>query len=117
MELSNAGFRTTVEELRLRKWLLGPGQPSEVIDVFPEANGDFKFVTDDRADLHIASADGRFYLGWFPEGRPGAEREGWVLAVTGTARVPGYRIVFEPHTPARLVAVAVREALATSRKR
>ncbi|MFC0844695.1 DUF317 domain-containing protein [Streptomyces noboritoensis] len=117
VDVPNAGFRTTVRDLRLREWLLGPGQPTEVIDSFPAADGDFTFVTDDRADLHIASADGRFYLGWFPDGRPGAEREGWVLAVTGTARTPGYRIVFEPGTPARIVAATVSEVLATARKR
>lgn len=114
LELRSPGFRTTAEELRLHDWLLGPGQPSDVIDTFPAANGDFKFVVDDRADTHIASADGRFYLGWFPSGRPGAEREGWVLAVTGTARTPGYKITFCPETPARLVAATVSEVLATA---
>ncbi|MFE6461231.1 hypothetical protein ACFVP0_27705 [Streptomyces cinereoruber] len=88
VELSSAGFRTTIERLRLRCWLLGPGQPSEVIDTFPAANGDFTVVVDDRADTHIASADGRFYFGYFPGGRPGAEHEGWVIAVTGTAKAP-----------------------------
>ncbi|WP_432112642.1 DUF317 domain-containing protein [Streptomyces sp. S1] len=117
VELSSAGFRTTIEHLRLRSWLLGPGQPSEVIDTFPAANGDFTVVVDDRADTHIASADGRFYFGYFPDGRPGAEREGWVIAVTGTAKVPGYRIVFDPHTPARLVAAALSEVLATAAPR
>ncbi|MFD9793303.1 DUF317 domain-containing protein [Streptomyces sp. NPDC059070] len=114
VDVPNGGFRTTVQDLRLRQWLLGPGQPTEVLDVFPEAGGGFHVVTDDRADVHIASADGRFYLGWFPDGRPGAAREGWVLAVTGTARTPGYRIVFEPGTPARLVAATVSEVLATA---
>lgn len=116
VELSSAGFRTTTERLRLHDWLLGPGQATEVIDAFPAANGDFHFIVDDRADTHIASADGRFYLGHFPAGRPGAEREGWVLAVTGTARTPGYKIVFDPDTPARLVARTVSEVLATAER-
>ena len=114
VEVSSAGFRTTTKRLRLHNWLLGPGQATDVIDTFPAANGDFHFVVDDRADTHIASADGRFYLGHFPQGRPGAEREGWVLAVTGTARTPGYKIVFEPDTPARLVAQTVSAVLATA---
>lgn len=116
VELPNAGFRTTIEKLRLHSWLLGPGQPTEVIDCFPEANGDFTLIVDDRADTHISSADGKLYLGWFPNGRPGAEDEGWVLAVTGTAQVPGYRVVFDPQTPARLVAATVSEVLATARR-
>ncbi|MFD3997884.1 DUF317 domain-containing protein [Streptomyces sp. NPDC058548] len=116
VELSSAGFRTTTERLRLHDWLLGPGQATEVIDTFPAANGDFHFIVDDRADTHIASADGRFYLDHFPAGRPGAEHEGWVLAVTGTARTPGYRIAFDPHTPAHLVARTVSEVLATAKR-
>ncbi|MFG2115574.1 DUF317 domain-containing protein [Streptomyces sp. NPDC048718] len=100
--------------MRLREWLIGPGQPTDVTDTFPAANGDFHFIVDDRADTHIASADGRFYLGHFPAGRPGAEQEGWVLAITGTARVPGYKAVFHPDTPARLVAAVIAEVLATA---
>lgn len=64
VQLPNAGFQTTIEKLRLHSWLLGPGQPTEVIDCFPEANGDFNLIVDDRADTHISSADGRLYLGW-----------------------------------------------------
>ncbi|MFJ5631925.1 DUF317 domain-containing protein [Streptomyces goshikiensis] len=65
----------------------------------------------------MSSADGRLYFGWFPDGRPGAGEEGWVLPVTGTVEVPGYRIVFDPQTPARLVAATVSDVLATARRR
>ncbi|GAA3168748.1 MULTISPECIES: hypothetical protein [Streptomyces] len=80
------GFSTTIEALRLREWLLGPGQPTLVTDQFSAE--DFNLVVDDRADVHISSKDGRFYLSWFPDGRPGTHGEGWKIAVVGTAQVP-----------------------------
>ncbi|MEV7955222.1 DUF317 domain-containing protein [Streptomyces sp. NPDC088141] len=107
------GFSTTVEALRLHSWQLGPGQPTLVIDLFSAE--DFTVIVDDRADVHIGSKDGRFYLGWFPLGRPGADDEGWRLAVTGTAHEPGYHVSFDTQTPADIVAAAVARVLATSR--
>ncbi|MCB5905892.1 DUF317 domain-containing protein [Streptomyces sp. SF28] len=112
VEVSTPGFSTTVEALRLHSWKLGPGQPTLVIDQFTDA--DFKLVVDDRADVHINSRDGRFYLGWFPSGRPGTDGEGWKLAVTGTADTPGYSVTFDTETPAE-IAAAVARVLATSR--
>lgn len=113
VDVAPPGFATTVEALRPRSWKLGPGQPREVIDQFTDA--DFKLVVDDRADVHINSRDGRFYLGWFPMGRPGGDGEGWVIAVTGTAKVPGYRMSFDTETPAEIIATAVAKVLATAR--
>ncbi|MDF3292452.1 DUF317 domain-containing protein [Streptomyces silvisoli] len=113
VDVASPGFATTVEALRLRSWKLGPGQPGQVIDQFTDA--DFKLVVDDRADVHINSRDGRFYLGWFPMGRPGGDGEGWVIAVTGAAKVPGYRMSFDTETPAEIIAAAVAQVLATSR--
>ncbi|KPC62712.1 DUF317 domain-containing protein [Streptomyces chattanoogensis] len=113
VEVAPPGFATTVEALRPRSWKLGPGQPQEVIDQFTDAG--FKLVVDDRADVHINSRDGRFYLGWFPMGRPGDDGEGWVIAVTGTAKVPGYRMSFDTETPAEIIATAVAQVLATAR--
>ncbi|MFE9407382.1 DUF317 domain-containing protein [Streptomyces sp. NPDC006704] len=113
------GFATTVEALRIRSWKLGRGQPHHVIDLFTDA--DFKVVVDDRADVHINSRDGRFYLGWFPSGRTGGAEadwvtdEGWVVAVTGTAKVAGYRMSFNMETPAEIISVVVAQILATSR--
>ncbi|MEU2263878.1 DUF317 domain-containing protein [Streptomyces sp. NPDC019645] len=107
------GFSTTVAALRLRDWHLGPGQPTLVIDQF--SADDFHMVVDDRADVHINSRDGRFYLGWFPLGRPGTDGEGWKIAVTGTAKVPGYHISFDTDTPADIVAAAVARVLESSR--
>ncbi|MFD4316399.1 MULTISPECIES: DUF317 domain-containing protein [Streptomyces] len=112
VDAARPGFSTTVAELRLRTWLLGRGQPMDVIDLFTDA--DFKVVVDDRADVHINSRDGRLYLGWFPDGRPGTDGEGWKLAVTGTADVPGYCVSFRKETPAAVVAAAVGSVLATS---
>ncbi|MFJ4918477.1 DUF317 domain-containing protein [Streptomyces sp. NPDC088725] len=111
---SRPGFSTTIEALRLREWSLGPGQSRDVIDLFSAE--DFHFVVDDRGDVHIASKDGRFYLGWYPNGRPGSEGEGWKLAVTGTANVCGYEASFDRETPADIVAAAVARVLATSRR-
>ncbi|WP_411140948.1 DUF317 domain-containing protein [Streptomyces sp. x-80] len=119
IHVTTLGFATTVEALRLRSWKLGPGQPRQVIDQFTDA--DFKHVVDDRGDVHINSRDGRFYLGWFPTGRPvGDEKdwvtgEGWVIAVTGTETAPGYRMSFDTETPAGIIAAAVAQVLATSR--
>ncbi|MFF8779485.1 DUF317 domain-containing protein [Streptomyces sp. NPDC015140] len=107
------GFSTTVEALRLRQWQLGPGQPTLVMDQFSAE--DFHLVVDDRADVHVGSKDGRFYLGWFPLGRPGTDREGWKIAVTGTAKTPGYQVSFDVETPADIVAAAVARVLETSR--
>ncbi|WP_329620068.1 DUF317 domain-containing protein [Streptomyces sp. NBC_01255] len=107
------GFSTTIQALRLREWQLGPGQPTLVMDQF-SAN-DFHVVVDDRADVHVSSKDGRFYLGWYPLGRPGTDGEGWKIAVTGTATVPGYNIAFDTQTPAAVVAAAVARVLETSR--
>ncbi|MFJ6071627.1 DUF317 domain-containing protein [Streptomyces sp. NPDC093065] len=107
------GFSTTVEALRLRQWQLGPGQPTLVMDQFSAEN--FHLVVDDRADVHVSSKDGRFYLGWFPLGRPGTDREGWKIAVTGTAKTPGYQVSFDVETPADIVAAAVARVLETSR--
>ncbi|MFP8887586.1 SPDY domain-containing protein [Streptomyces mangrovi] len=107
-------FYTTVEALRLREWQLGPGQPTLVFNQFGER--DFSLVVDDRADVHVNSKDGRFYLGWFPLGRPGTSGEGWRIAVTGTAKEPGYHISFETETPADIVAAAVTRVLETSRR-
>ncbi|MFF8481943.1 DUF317 domain-containing protein [Streptomyces antibioticus] len=108
------GFSTTVEALRLRQWQLGPGQPTLVMDQFSAE--DFHVVVDDRADVHVSSKDGRFYLGWFPLGRPGTDGEGWKIAVTGTAKVPGYHVSFDTETPADIVAAAVARVLETSRR-
>jgi hypothetical protein len=113
VDVSQPGFSTSVEALRLRSWQLGPGQPTLVTDQFADA--DFKLVVDDRADVHINSRDGRFYLGWFPIGRPGTDGEGWKIAVTGSAKVRGYHISFDVETPAEIVAAAVAQVLATSR--
>jgi hypothetical protein len=112
VDVSRPGFSTTVDALRLRTWQLGPGQPTAVIDQFSDA--DFKLVVDDRADVHINSRYGRFYLGWFPNGRPGTDGEGWKIAVTGTARVSGYHMSFDTETPAQIVAAAVATVLAGS---
>ncbi|MFP8959158.1 DUF317 domain-containing protein [Streptomyces nanhaiensis] len=110
----NLAFSTTVGALRLCEWRLGPGQPTLVLDQFSEQ--DFNLVVDDRADVHVNSKDGRFYLGWFPLGRPGASGEGWKIAVTGTAKEPGYHISFDTETPADIVAAAVARVLETSRR-
>ncbi|WP_145499077.1 DUF317 domain-containing protein [Streptomyces sp. CFMR 7] len=108
------GFPTTVEALRLRGWLLGPGQATLVMDQFSAE--DFHLVVDDRADVHVNSKDGRFYLGWFPLGRPGTHGEGWKIAVTGTAKVRGYQMSFNTETPADVVAAAVARVLETSQQ-
>ncbi|MGW6458688.1 DUF317 domain-containing protein [Streptomyces sp. NPDC055078] len=112
-DLAQPGFSTSVEALRRRSWRLGAGEPALVTDLFSDA--DFKLVVDDRADVHINSRDGRFYFGWFPHGRPGAHREGWKLAVSGTAHVSGYDVSFGTETPAEVVAAAVAAVLDISR--
>jgi hypothetical protein len=108
------GFSTSVEALRLREWLLGPGQATLVMDQF--SADDFHLVVDDRADVHVNSKDGSFYLGWFPSGRPGTDGEGWKIAVTGTATVRGYQMSFDTETPADVVAAAVACVLETSQR-
>lgn len=119
LDASQPGFATTVAALRLRSWTLGAGQAMDVIDQF--SRDDFTHIVDDRADVHISSRDGRFYLGYFPNGRPGSADEdwvtgeGWVIAVTGTAKVAGYRIAFGADTPAEIVADAVARILSASR--
>jgi Domain of unknown function (DUF317) len=112
VDVAQARFATTVEALRLRSWKLGPGQSALVTDQFTDA--DFKLVVDDRADVHIDSRDRRFYLGWFPMGRPGSAGDGWMIAVTDSAKVPGYRMSFDIEPPAEIVAAAVSQVLATS---
>ncbi|MEU4176405.1 DUF317 domain-containing protein [Streptomyces sp. NPDC026589] len=118
LNAAQPGFATTVAALRLRSWKLGAGQPMEVIDQFSDA--DFTHIVDDRADVHVSSRDGRFYLGYFPNGRPGGADEdwvtgeGWVITVTGTAGVLGYRMAFGTDTPAEIVAAVVARILATS---
>jgi hypothetical protein len=118
LDATQPGFSTPVAALRLHSWKLGAGRPMQVIDQFTEA--DFTHIVDDRADVHIGSRDGRFYLGYFPNGRPGSTDEewvtdeGWVIAVTGTANVPGYRMSFGTKTPAEIVAAAMAQILATS---
>ncbi|MFJ2231226.1 DUF317 domain-containing protein [Streptomyces halstedii] len=106
------GFSTTVEALRLREWQLGPGRPTLVLDQFSAE--DFHLIVDDRADVHVSSKDGRFYLGWFPDGRLGTDGEGWTIAVTGTAEARGYHLSFDTETPADIVAAAVARVLNTS---
>ncbi|MCZ0997608.1 DUF317 domain-containing protein [Streptomyces mirabilis] len=108
------GFSTSVEALRLREWPLGPGEPTLVMDQFTAE--DFHLVVDDRADVHVNSADGRFYLGWFPHGRPGTDGEGWKIAVTGTAKTRGYSISFDVETPSVVVAAVVARVLETCRR-
>ncbi|MBW1597245.1 DUF317 domain-containing protein [Streptomyces sp. JJ38] len=108
------GFSTTADAIRLREWQLGPGQPALVMDQF--SPNDFNLVVDDRADVHVNSKDGRFYLGWFPLGRPGTDGEGWRISVTGTAKVRGYHLSFDTETPAEIVAAAVARVLETSRR-
>ncbi|MFF3849580.1 DUF317 domain-containing protein [Streptomyces sp. NPDC002328] len=109
-----SGFATTVEALRLHEWQLGPGQPTLVMDQFPAE--DFHLIVDDRSDVHVSSKDGRFYLGWFPLGRPGTDGEGWKIAVSGTAKVRGYHLSFDIETPSDIVAAAVVPVLETSRR-
>lgn len=106
------GFATTIEALRLHGWSLGPGQPCDVTDLFSAEN--FHFIVDDRADVHVASKDGRFYLGWYPKGRRGSPREGWKLVVTGTGDELGYQASFDRETPADIVAAAVARVLETA---
>lgn len=119
LDAAQPGFATTVAALRLRSWKLGVGQAMDVIDHLSDA--DFTHIVDDRADVHVSSCDGRSYLGHFPTGRPGGQDEdwvtgeGWVIAVTGTAKVPGYRIAFGTNTPAEIVAGVVASILSTSR--
>ncbi|MFG2683536.1 DUF317 domain-containing protein [Streptomyces sp. NPDC048392] len=119
LNVAQPEFATTVAALRLRTWKLGAGQPMDVIDQFTDA--DFTHIVDDRADVHVSSRDGRFYLGCFPDGRPGGADEdwvtgeGWVIAVTGTAGMPGYRMAFGTDTPAEIVAAVVARVMATSR--
>ncbi|MFF7899675.1 DUF317 domain-containing protein [Streptomyces sp. NPDC088817] len=108
------GFSTTVEALRLREWQLGPGRPTLVMDQF--SADDFNVVMDDRADVHVSSKDGRFYLGWFPLGRPGTDGESWKIVVTGTAKVRGYQVSFDTETPAEIVAATVARVLETARR-
>ncbi|MEV5843692.1 DUF317 domain-containing protein [Streptomyces sp. NPDC051985] len=112
---AGSGFSTSVEALRLREWQLGPGRPTLVMDQFSAE--DFHLVVDDRADVHVSSKDGGFYLGWFPLGRPGTNGEGWKIAVTGTAKVCGYHVSFDTETLADIVAAAVARVLETSRRR
>ncbi|MFE9308145.1 DUF317 domain-containing protein [Streptomyces sp. NPDC006706] len=111
---ASPGFSTTVEALRLHEWQLGPGRPTLVMDQF--SADDFNVVVDDRADVHVNSKDGRFYLGWFPLGRPGTDGEGWKIAVTGTAKVRGYQVSFDTETPAEIVAATVARVLETARR-
>ncbi|MEV3898551.1 DUF317 domain-containing protein [Streptomyces anulatus] len=112
--VSPFGFATTAEALRRHVWSLGPGQPCDVMDLFSAEN--FHFVVDDRADVHVASKDGRFYLGWYPKGRRGSPREGWKLVVTGMGEdAPGYQASFDRETPADIVAAAVARVLETAR--
>ncbi|MFJ9151788.1 DUF317 domain-containing protein [Streptomyces sp. NPDC102270] len=113
LDAAHSGFATTIAALRIRSWKLGAGQPMEVIDQFSEP--DFTHIVDDRGDVHVSSRDGRFYLGYFPNGRPGGADEDWVIAVTGTANVPGYRMAFGTDTPAEIVAGVVSRILSTSR--
>lgn len=113
IEKTTPGFRATLAALRLREWQIGPGQATRVLDQFDAA--DYHFVVDDRADVHVSSKDGRLYLGYFPEGRPGTDGEGWKIAVTGTAETPGWAASFEPETPAELIAAFVAAVISTSR--
>lgn len=71
---------------------------------------------DDRADVHFSSKDGRFCLGWFPNGLPCTNSEGWAIAVTRTIKAPGYLMSFDTETPADIVAAAVARVLETSRR-
>ncbi|MFR9725068.1 DUF317 domain-containing protein [Streptomyces sp. MS19] len=100
-----------LQVLRLQSWLRGPGDANVVIDRF--AGDDWTVVVDDRADVHVSSADGAVYLGWFPAGRPGSG-DGWVIAVTGTRGSTGYRIAFSRETPATVVAAAIERIRATA---
>lgn len=111
----NPGFSTTAKDLKACDWQLGPGQPTLVMDQFSAE--DFHMVVDDHADVHINSKDGRLYLGWSPLSRPGTDGEGWKIAVTGTATVPGYSISFDTETPADIVAAAVTCVLEATRPR
>ncbi|MEV4738758.1 DUF317 domain-containing protein [Streptomyces sp. NPDC049555] len=113
IETTAPGFRTTLAALRLREWQIGPGQATRVLNQFDA--DDYHFVVDDRADVHVSSKDGRLYLGYFPEGRPGTDGEGWKIAVTGTAETPGWAASFEPETPAELIAAFVAAVISTSR--
>ncbi|NEB88956.1 DUF317 domain-containing protein [Streptomyces anulatus] len=106
------GFSATIEALRLREWQLGSGRPSLVTDQFPF--DDFHLIVDDRADVHIRSKGGRFYLDRIPSGGPGTEGEGWTIAVTATAEASGYCMSFDTETPADIVAAVVERVQATS---
>ncbi|WP_329167211.1 DUF317 domain-containing protein [Streptomyces sp. NBC_01267] len=112
---TSPGFSTATDALKVHTWQLGPGQPTLVLDQFSAE--DFHMVVDDRADVHVNSKDGRFYLGWFPLGRPGGDGEGWKIAVTGTTKVPGYSISFDAATPADIVAATVTCVLETAHPR
>ena len=108
------GFSTTVEALLPREWQLGPGPPPRVMDQFSAE--DFHLIVGDPADGHRSTKDRRGYLAWFPRGRPPPHREGWKIAVTGTAKVRGYQVSFDIETPADIVAAAVARVLESSRR-
>ncbi|MFC9331336.1 DUF317 domain-containing protein [Kitasatospora sp. NPDC057015] len=81
-----------------RSWLTGPGSPYGVSE-FLAAHG-FSWVVDPHGSLHAASADTRVYLGYAPDD-PNADT--WTIAVTGTAREPGWKAVFDRNAPVELV--------------
>ncbi|MBV6695577.1 DUF317 domain-containing protein [Kitasatospora aureofaciens] len=81
-----------------RTWLIGPGSPY-AISPFLAAHS-WSWVCDPRGSIHAASPDTRVYLGYAPDD-PHADT--WTIAVTGTAREPGWKATFDHDAPVELV--------------
>ncbi|WP_425588608.1 DUF317 domain-containing protein [Streptomyces phyllanthi] len=67
-------------------------------------------VTDQRRPI---PEDGRVYVGWFPTGRPDADREAWVIAVSGTASQASWSTSFTSETPTELIVSFIGTLIAT----
>ncbi|MEU6234679.1 DUF317 domain-containing protein [Kitasatospora sp. NPDC047058] len=81
-----------------RSWPLGEGNPNAISSFLYEHG--WSWVIDAEGGLHAASPCTQVYVGYQPDNR---HVDTWIIALTGTARQPGWRATFNRHAPAELV--------------
>ncbi|MDT3395315.1 DUF317 domain-containing protein [Streptomyces sp. B1866] len=98
-----------------RGWLLGDGCGEPVLAVLHDHG--WAVVSDDLANVHCASPDGRAYVGFLPE-TPDHHRHGvlWRVTVNAPDGSTGWTQTFGSNTPAEAIAGFLTALITTPRR-
>jgi hypothetical protein len=98
-----------------RDWLVGGGIGNPVTD-FLLGKG-WSVVSDDLANVHCSSPDGRVYVGFLPESPDNYQRRIlWRVSVSATGGGIGWTQTFGSETPSEAIAGFLAALIATPRR-